>query len=166
MMLLKVCCVLTVGSHMTIQENTNKCTILLVCNIVHLLASSWILTISAWIRIQCHSTTGWIILKLRNILDVHGSVHHSINHLETTNKMRPCIKIYYSNVSDCSACFQRHIAHYQELKNYICSLCFYIRLWLPNSVRQPQTYIKPEAANTVFWAPDDEWCVARNMLSN
>jgi len=32
------------------------------------------------------------------ILDVHGSVHHSTNHLEITNKMRACVRIYYSNV--------------------------------------------------------------------
>jgi len=32
-------------------------------------------------------------------LDVHGSVHHNINLIEITNKMRPCSRIYYSNVS-------------------------------------------------------------------
>jgi hypothetical protein len=53
---------------MPIQENAKKCTILLVCNILHLLVSSGLLTISAWIRMQCHSTTGRIPLKLRNIL--------------------------------------------------------------------------------------------------
>jgi len=31
-------------------------------------------------------------------LDVRGSVHHSINHIEITNKMQPCTRIYYSNV--------------------------------------------------------------------
>jgi len=30
---------------------------------------------------------------------VHGSVHHNINCIEITNKMRPCSRIYYSNVS-------------------------------------------------------------------
>jgi len=92
--------------------------------------------------------------------------HNPVNHLEITNKMRPCIRIDYSNVSCCLTCFELHIAHHQELKNCICSLWFYIRLWLPDSVRQPQTCVKPEATNTVFWAPDDERCVARNMLSN
>jgi len=66
--------------------------------------------------------------------DVHGSVHHSINYLEITNKMRQSIRIYYSNVSYCSTCFQRHIAHHHELKNCIYSLWFYIRLWLPAAV--------------------------------
>ena len=78
--------------------------------------------------------------------------------------MRPCIRIYYSNVSYCSTCFKLHIAHHQELKNCICSFWYYIRLWLPAAViaewelfllsydrgRQPQTYVKREATNTVF----------------
>ena len=34
-----------------------------------------------------------------NKLVVHGSVHHNINRIEITNKMRPCSKSYYSNVS-------------------------------------------------------------------
>jgi len=51
-----------------------------------------------------------------------------------------------------STCFERHTAHHQELKNCNYSLWFYIRLWLPAAVsgRQPQTYVKPEAAITVF----------------
>jgi len=32
-------------------------------------------------------------------LDVHGSVHHNTNRIETTNKMRSCSRIYYSDVS-------------------------------------------------------------------
>jgi hypothetical protein len=32
-------------------------------------------------------------------LDVHGSVHRNINIIERTNKMQPCTRIYYSNVS-------------------------------------------------------------------
>ena len=48
--------------------------------------------------------------------------------------MRPCIRIYYSNVSYCLTCFERHIAHHQELKNCICGLWFYVRLWLPGAV--------------------------------
>ena len=30
---------------------------------------------------------------------VHGSVHRNINLMERTNKMQPCSRIYYSNVS-------------------------------------------------------------------
>jgi hypothetical protein len=33
------------------------------------------------------------------MLDVHESVHHNVNLIEITNKMRPCSRIYYSNVS-------------------------------------------------------------------
>ena len=40
-----------------------------------------------------------------------------------------------------------------------------MRLYGRISCRQPQTYVKPEAAIS-FLAPDDEGCVARNMLSN
>ena len=35
---------------------------------------------------------------MRLMLDVRGSVHHSINHTEITNKMQLCTRIYYSNV--------------------------------------------------------------------
>jgi hypothetical protein len=31
--------------------------------------------------------------------DVHGTVHRNINLIERTNKMQPCSRIYYSNVS-------------------------------------------------------------------
>jgi hypothetical protein len=31
-------------------------------------------------------------------LDIHGSLHHSIEHIEITNKMRLRIRIYYSTV--------------------------------------------------------------------
>jgi hypothetical protein len=61
---------------------------------------------------------------------------------------------------NCSTCFGRHTAHHQELKNCNCSLWFYIRFRLPaaamaqpsshRSSRQPKTYVKPEAAITVF----------------
>ena len=31
-------------------------------------------------------------------LDVHGSVRHNTNHIEITDKMQPCTRIYYSVV--------------------------------------------------------------------
>ena len=31
--------------------------------------------------------------------DIHKSVHRNINLIERTNKMRPCSRIYYYNVS-------------------------------------------------------------------
>jgi len=66
-----------------------------------------------------------------NTFDVHGSVHRNTKLIEGTNKMRPCSRIYYSNVFNCSTCFGRHTAHHQELNNCNCSLWFYIRFWLP-----------------------------------
>ena len=35
----------------------------------------------------------------KRAFDVHGSVHRNINLIERTNKMQPCSRIYYSNVS-------------------------------------------------------------------
>jgi hypothetical protein len=55
---------------------------------------------------------------------------------------------------NCLICFGRHTAHHQELKNCNCSLWFYVRFWLPAATHrsggQPQTYVKPKAAITVF----------------
>jgi hypothetical protein len=63
---------------------------------------------------------------------------------------------------NCLACFERHTAHHhQELKNCNCSLWFYTPVWLSaaailewelnlDSGRQPQTYVKLDAAITVF----------------
>ena len=48
--------------------------------------------------------------------------------------MQPCTRIYYSKFIKCLTCFERHTAHHQELKNYNCSLWFYIILWLPAAV--------------------------------
>jgi hypothetical protein len=39
-----------------------------------------------------------------------------ISHTEIANKMRQCIKIYYSMLMWSSTCFGRHTAHHQELK--------------------------------------------------
>jgi len=47
---------------------------------------------------------------------------------------------------NCSACFGRHTAHHQDLKNCNCSFWFYIH----RSGRQPKTYVKSEAVITVF----------------
>jgi len=91
----------------------------------------------------------------------------NVNHLEVTNKMRPYIRIHYSNVSCCSTSFERYIAHHQELKNCICSLWFYIRLWLPTQLwqrRETTDVCKTGGCKYSFWAPDDEQCVAWKML--
>jgi len=91
-----------------------------------------------------------IFLKIRIQLIPVPSNDELKNHLEINNMMWPCIRIYYFNVSYCSTCFERHIAHHLGFKNCNCSLWFYTRLWLLVSGWQPQTYVKPEAANTVF----------------
>ena len=40
----------------------------------------------------------------------------SIIHIEITNKMQQCIKLYYSMFKLGSTCFGRHTAHHQELE--------------------------------------------------
>ena len=87
-------------------------------------------------------------------VDVYGSVHLSTNHIEITNKMQPCTRIYYYifinplNAElnpichllallgahhifhvrrirvNCSTCFERHTAHHQELKTAIAASVF------------------------------------------
>jgi hypothetical protein len=54
------------------------------------MCSSWVLVqspVDVLVCVYLYSLFG--IYKL----DVHGSVHHSINYLEITNKMQPCIRI-------------------------------------------------------------------------
>ena len=65
--------------------------------------------------------------------------------VETTNKMQPCNRIYYSTVHWRLNMF-RAIPTQTWLRPVTTCVC------------------KPEAANTVR-APDDERCTARNMLS-
>ena len=79
-----------------------------------------------------------------------------------------------------STCFERYVAHHQELQLYL-QLLVYIRLWGPPVVpsewelakpvptqtapRAVSTSVcKPEAASTVE-VPDDERHNARNMLN-
>ena len=86
--------------------------------------------------------------------------------------------IYYSTCSlKSSTCFERYVAHHQELQLYLQPVV-YIRVWWPPVVKSEweqfplrlglrpfTTHVcKPEAANTVG-APDDERHTARNMLS-
>ena len=74
-------------------------------------------------------------------LYVHGSVlYHNTNRIQIANKMRPCSRIYYSNVIfNCSTCFE------------------------PSQRPATKNVCKTRGCNYSFWAPDDEWCVARNM---
>ena len=90
--------------------------------------------------------------------NVRGSVHHSINHREITNKIKPCTRIYYSSVYQLLNMFRATHRSSSGSKNCNCSLWFYIRLWggrplsrlSLGSGRHPQTCVKPEAAITVF----------------
>jgi len=71
-----------------------------------------------------------------------------------------------------STCFQRHTAHHQELETVFsaCGLYTHVvtgRFFSIQPWQRPVTtcVYKPEAANTVYRAPDVERCAARNMLS-
>ena len=91
-------------------------------------------------------------------LDVHGSVHHNTKRIEMTNKMRPCSRILLFQ------CFliAQHVSSDTPLIirssktviaasgfTYVCG-CRQLSLLSHDSGRQPQTYVKPEAAITVF----------------
>jgi hypothetical protein len=84
--------------------------------------------------------------------DVHRSAHHYINLKKLPTRCDRVLEFIIPVFLNCSTCFERHTAHYQELKNCNCSLWFYIPLRLPaaDSCRQPNIYVEPEAAITVF----------------
>jgi len=98
---------------------------------------------------------------------VHSSVHHSTNHIEITNKIQPRTGIYYSNV----LLIAQHVSSNTPLiirssKIVIAASGFkYLCGCRP---QRPATtdVCKTRGCNYSFWAPDDEQCVARNMLSN
>jgi len=53
-----------------------------------------------WITEKCVRTVCLNLTEYHKAtVDVHGSVHRNINLIESTNKMQPCSRIYYSNVS-------------------------------------------------------------------
>jgi len=63
-----------------------------------------------------------------NRLDIRGSEHHSVIHIEITNKMQHCIEIYYSIFKWGSTCLRRHTAHHQALKTALSASGFaYVR---------------------------------------
>jgi len=105
---------------------------------------------------------------LKKWFNVHGFVHHSTNHIEITNKMQPCHRIYYPSVL--------LIAHrvpsdtpliIRSSKTVIAaSGCAYIcgcRLLQRPATTDVRT---TRGRNYSFWAPDDERCVARNTMSS
>jgi hypothetical protein len=71
----------------------------------HLLSSSSFLTLLSIIYLFIYTLFIFNVMKFPKVhsiklrLDVHKSVHRNIKLTERTNKMRPCSKIYYSNVS-------------------------------------------------------------------
>jgi hypothetical protein len=99
----------------------------------------------------------WLIQDSPEV-DVHGSVHRNINLIERKPTRRNHVVEFIIPVFlNCSTCFGQHTAHHEELKNCNCSLWFYIRFTLPAAAMaepsqrpQPKTYVKPEAAITVF----------------
>jgi hypothetical protein len=78
--------------------------------------------------------------------------------------MQPCNRIYYSKFFEGSTCFERHIAHHQELQTVFAASGVYTHVvtdrcpgWVENAVptqpgqRLVTTWVhKPEAANTVW----------------
>jgi hypothetical protein len=87
-----------------------------------------------------------LILKMETAFDVHGFVHHNVNYLEITNKMRPCIRILLFQRFFLLNMFRAtHRLSSGAQKLYLQPLV-YIRLWLPAA----DSVCKPEAANTAF----------------
>jgi len=77
------------------------------------------------------------------LFDVHWSVHHNINYLEITNKMRPRIRILlFKRFLLLNMFWATHRLSSGAQKLYLQPLV-YIRLWLPaaDSGRQSQTYV-------------------------
>jgi len=65
--------------------------------------------------------------------------------------MPTCIRIYYSNVSYCSTCFERHIARHQELKTVFAASGLHTSVVAGRCQRSATTDVcKPEVANTGF----------------
>jgi hypothetical protein len=103
--------------------------------------------------------TGLYLINYK--IDIHGFVHRNTKLIERTNRMQLVVEFIIPVFLNCSTCFGRHTAHHHGLKNCNCSLWFYIRFWLPAAAmtefplshcsgRHPKTYVKPEAAITVF----------------
>ena len=105
---------------------------------------------TSFLRFICSVVFCIVPLKL----DVRGSVHHTINHTEITNKMQPCTSIYYSNVYQLLNMFRTtHRSSSGAQKLYLQPLVLHTFVdagSCHDNCQQPQTYVKSEAANTVF----------------
>jgi hypothetical protein len=101
---------------------------------------SQLCNLNPWLK-QLYWATDWCILNL----------------IERTNKMRPCSRIYYSNVSKLFNMFRTTHRPSSGAQNCNCSLWFNIRLWLPTAaMAQPwqlpatKNVCKTRDCNTVF----------------
>jgi len=97
-------------------------------------------------------------------LDVRGSMHHRTIHIEKSNNIQQCIKIYYSIFIWSSTCFGRHTAHHQEPKTALAAsglhMCRVVgrvvagccQVWQRPATTHPTTLhiCKPEAASAVL----------------
>jgi hypothetical protein len=92
------------------------------------------------------------------MFDVHCSVYYSTNHIEITNKMQPCSRIYYSNVlliaqhvlSDIPLSI-RSSKTVIAFSGFTCGFGCLQLGWLSHrNGQQPTTYVKPEAAIALF----------------
>jgi hypothetical protein len=57
-------------------------------------------------------------------LDVHGSVHHNINHIEKPTKCDRVVEFMIPLFLNCLTCLERHAAHHQEFKTVIAAFGF------------------------------------------
>ena len=110
----------------------------------------------------------WIGIKTVDAFDVHGSVHHSTNHIEITNKMQPRTRIYYCSV----LLIAQHVSNdtlllIRSSKTVIAASGFtYVCGCPPLTAAGNHRLCKTRGCSYSFWAPGDERCVVRNMLSN
>ena len=67
----------------------------------------------------------WNVTRRRLCIyfDVCGSVHHSIIHIEKSNKLQQCIKIYFIFIWS-AICFGQHTVHHQEPKTALAGSGF------------------------------------------
>jgi hypothetical protein len=124
---------------------------------IPILATPLILKIWMYGVFQCNTHESCYNLNRIYKLDVRGSVHHSTVHMEKSNKMQQCIKMYYSIFIWSSTSFGRHTAHHQEPKTALAVSGFAnmkgcLDMWLldADSVQQPSMYAKPETASAVL----------------
>jgi hypothetical protein len=117
----------------------------------------------------------WLATLRYHHLDVRGSVHHSIIHIESPTRCNSVSKFYFIFIWS-SACFGRHTGHHQEPKTALAAFgfpyvegCWTCSCWMLSASSNYTANNPPRMQNlrliVQFWAPDDGRCVARNMLN-